>query len=200
MQCFLMEEHSLYWSANKILSTGCTCKHRREVWVGGERAGPKGKIRLTNYKYQKQSGSAGSSSWCTGWGDLFGCRSICGFDISKAFPCIFLRYAEFIDWFIYFPLTAALWSPFCCDPACSLLQRSARDREIQPCNTEDCRTAPAMEKLLKAELKTTLLKAFGSSGGGCISQGQSYETDHGRVFVKINNKPQVKGTASSLLL
>ncbi|XP_066470805.1 fructosamine-3-kinase [Tiliqua scincoides] len=49
-----------------------------------------------------------------------------------------------------------------------------------------------MEKLLKAELKTTLLKAFGSSGGGCISQGQSYETDHGRVFVKINSKPQAR--------
>lgn len=48
-----------------------------------------------------------------------------------------------------------------------------------------------MEKILKAELKTSLLKAFGSSGGGCISQGQSYETDSGRVFVKINHKPQV---------
>uniref|UniRef100_A0A670K5C8 protein-ribulosamine 3-kinase n=1 Tax=Podarcis muralis TaxID=64176 RepID=A0A670K5C8_PODMU len=49
-----------------------------------------------------------------------------------------------------------------------------------------------MEKLLKSELKTSVLKAFGSSGGGCISQGQSYETDHGRVFVKINNKPQAR--------
>ncbi|XP_062979313.1 fructosamine-3-kinase isoform X2 [Elgaria multicarinata webbii] len=49
-----------------------------------------------------------------------------------------------------------------------------------------------MEKLLKAELKTTVLKAFGRSGGGCISQGQSYETDHGRVFVKINSKPQAR--------
>ncbi|XP_061472451.1 fructosamine-3-kinase [Rhineura floridana] len=49
-----------------------------------------------------------------------------------------------------------------------------------------------MEKLLKTELKTTVLKAFGSSGGGCISQGQNYETDHGRVFVKINTKPQAR--------
>uniref|UniRef100_A0A8D0EAT6 protein-ribulosamine 3-kinase n=1 Tax=Salvator merianae TaxID=96440 RepID=A0A8D0EAT6_SALMN len=49
-----------------------------------------------------------------------------------------------------------------------------------------------MEKLLKTELKTTVLKAFGSSGGGYISQGQSYETDHGRIFVKINNKPQAR--------
>ncbi|NWR76453.1 FN3K kinase, partial [Centropus unirufus] len=49
-----------------------------------------------------------------------------------------------------------------------------------------------MEKILKAELKTSILKAFGSSGGGCISQGQAYETDSGRVFVKINHKPQAR--------
>ncbi|XP_075759644.1 fructosamine-3-kinase isoform X3 [Pelodiscus sinensis] len=49
-----------------------------------------------------------------------------------------------------------------------------------------------MEKLLKTELKTSILKAFGSSGGGYISQGQSYETDSGRVFVKINHKPQAR--------
>lgn len=48
-----------------------------------------------------------------------------------------------------------------------------------------------MEKLLKIELKTSILKAFGSSGGGYISRGQSYETDSGQVFVKINHKPQV---------
>lgn len=56
-----------------------------------------------------------------------------------------------------------------------------------------------MEKLLKTELKTSLLKAFGSSGGGCISQGQCYETDHGRVFVKINGKPQVNDDIESCL-
>uniref|UniRef100_A0A8D0GPH0 protein-ribulosamine 3-kinase n=1 Tax=Sphenodon punctatus TaxID=8508 RepID=A0A8D0GPH0_SPHPU len=50
-----------------------------------------------------------------------------------------------------------------------------------------------MEKLLKTELKTSLLKAFGgSAGGGCISQGQSYETDSGRVFVKINLSSQAR--------
>ncbi|XP_050775373.1 fructosamine-3-kinase isoform X2 [Gopherus flavomarginatus] len=49
-----------------------------------------------------------------------------------------------------------------------------------------------MEKLLKIELKTSILKAFGSAGGGYISQGQSYETDSGRVFVKINHKPQAR--------
>ncbi|CAM5097359.1 unnamed protein product [Natator depressus] len=49
-----------------------------------------------------------------------------------------------------------------------------------------------MEKLLKTELKTSILKAFGSSGGGYISRGQSYETDSGQVFVKINHKPQAR--------
>lgn len=48
-----------------------------------------------------------------------------------------------------------------------------------------------MEKILKTELKTSVLKAFGSSGGGYISQGQAYETDSGRVFVKVNHKPEV---------
>lgn len=51
-----------------------------------------------------------------------------------------------------------------------------------------------MEEILKRELKTSVLKAFGSSGGGYISQGQGYETDSGRVFVKINHKPQVNAS------
>lgn len=51
-----------------------------------------------------------------------------------------------------------------------------------------------MEKILKTELKTSVLKAFGSSGGGYISQSQGYETDSGRVFVKINHKPQVNAS------
>ncbi|XP_060109039.1 fructosamine-3-kinase [Heteronotia binoei] len=49
-----------------------------------------------------------------------------------------------------------------------------------------------MDRLLKAELQTSLLQAFGRSGGGCISPGQSYETDRGRVFVKINGKAQAR--------
>lgn len=53
-----------------------------------------------------------------------------------------------------------------------------------------------MEKILKAELNTSVLKALGSSGGGCISQGQTYETDSGRIFVKINHKPQVNASRS----
>lgn len=52
-----------------------------------------------------------------------------------------------------------------------------------------------MEKILKTELKTSVLKAFGGSGGGgYISQGQTYETDSGRVFVKINHKSQVNAS------
>ncbi|XP_029015974.1 ketosamine-3-kinase isoform X1 [Betta splendens] len=49
-----------------------------------------------------------------------------------------------------------------------------------------------MEAKLKKELGTTLLKSTGHSGGGCISEGQSYDTDTGRVFVKINHKSEAK--------
>ncbi|XP_062389204.1 ketosamine-3-kinase [Sardina pilchardus] len=49
-----------------------------------------------------------------------------------------------------------------------------------------------MEAQLKKELGTSTLKATGYSGGGCISEGQSYDTDNGRVFVKINNKSEAK--------
>ncbi|KAJ7989968.1 hypothetical protein DPEC_G00309970 [Dallia pectoralis] len=49
-----------------------------------------------------------------------------------------------------------------------------------------------MEAVLKKELGTSMLKSSGHSGGGCISEGQSYDTDHGRVFVKINYKSQAK--------
>lgn len=48
-----------------------------------------------------------------------------------------------------------------------------------------------MEAMLKKELGTAMLKSTGHSGGGCISEGQSYDTDIGRVFVKINHKSQV---------
>ncbi|MEQ2220781.1 fructosamine 3 kinase [Ilyodon furcidens] len=49
-----------------------------------------------------------------------------------------------------------------------------------------------MEAKLKKELGTTMLKSTGHAGGGCISEGQSYDTDHGRVFVKINHKSEAK--------
>lgn len=48
-----------------------------------------------------------------------------------------------------------------------------------------------METLLKQELGYSSVKASGHSGGGCISQGQSYDTDRGRVFVKVNSKAEV---------
>uniref|UniRef100_A0A8C5RMW3 protein-ribulosamine 3-kinase n=1 Tax=Laticauda laticaudata TaxID=8630 RepID=A0A8C5RMW3_LATLA len=47
-----------------------------------------------------------------------------------------------------------------------------------------------MENLLKAELKTTVLKLLSGSRGGYICQGHAYEIDGGRVFVKSHNKPQ----------
>lgn len=50
-----------------------------------------------------------------------------------------------------------------------------------------------MEAKLKKELGTSVLKSTGHSGGGCISEGQSYDTDFGRVFVKINHKSEVTG-------
>lgn len=48
-----------------------------------------------------------------------------------------------------------------------------------------------MEAKLKKELGTSMLRSAGHSGGGCVSQGQSYDTDSGRVFVKINHKSEV---------
>uniref|UniRef100_A0A1A7WJZ0 protein-ribulosamine 3-kinase n=1 Tax=Iconisemion striatum TaxID=60296 RepID=A0A1A7WJZ0_9TELE len=49
-----------------------------------------------------------------------------------------------------------------------------------------------MEATLKKELGTSKLKSTGHAGGGCISEGQSYETDTGRVFVKSNHKSEAK--------
>ncbi|KAM6904458.1 ketosamine-3-kinase [Xenentodon cancila] len=49
-----------------------------------------------------------------------------------------------------------------------------------------------MEAKLKKELGTSMLKSAGHAGGGCISEGQSYDTDTGRVFVKINHKSEAK--------
>ncbi|XP_064170453.1 ketosamine-3-kinase-like isoform X3 [Anguilla rostrata] len=59
-----------------------------------------------------------------------------------------------------------------------------------------------MEVLLKKELRTSMLKAAGHVGVGYISEGQSYDIDSGRVFVKINHKSQARlmfdGEAASL--
>lgn len=54
-----------------------------------------------------------------------------------------------------------------------------------------------MEALLRKELPTTALRCLGRSGGGCISDGQSYEVDSGRVFVKYNADEKV-GVVSNL--
>lgn len=52
-----------------------------------------------------------------------------------------------------------------------------------------------MEELLRRELGCSFVKATGHSGGGCISQGQTYDTDRGRVFVKVNPKAEVRVAA-----
>lgn len=48
-----------------------------------------------------------------------------------------------------------------------------------------------MEAKLKKELGTSMLKSTSHPERGCISEGQSYDTDSGRVFVKINHKSEV---------
>ena len=48
-----------------------------------------------------------------------------------------------------------------------------------------------MEAFLKRELATSKLRCLGRSSGGCISDGQSYETESGRVFVKHNIEDKV---------
>lgn len=56
-----------------------------------------------------------------------------------------------------------------------------------------------MESLLRAELRTKTLRAFGSpSAGGCISEGRAYDTDAGPVFVKVNRRTQVRGRGTEL--
>ncbi|XP_069510638.1 ketosamine-3-kinase-like [Ambystoma mexicanum] len=47
-----------------------------------------------------------------------------------------------------------------------------------------------MESLLRSELGTALLEETGHSQGGCISHGKTYNTDAGRVFVKMNHRPE----------
>ncbi|XP_068193289.1 ketosamine-3-kinase isoform X2 [Antennarius striatus] len=50
----------------------------------------------------------------------------------------------------------------------------------------------SMKAKLKKELGTTVLKSAGQPAGGCISEGQSYHTDTGKVFVKTNHKSEAK--------
>ncbi|XP_044234680.1 fructosamine-3-kinase isoform X2 [Ursus arctos] len=53
-----------------------------------------------------------------------------------------------------------------------------------------------MEQLLRAELRTATLRAFGSPGAGCISEGRAYDTDAGPVFVKA--RQMFEGEMASL--
>lgn len=49
-----------------------------------------------------------------------------------------------------------------------------------------------MESEIKAALETVKFERFGRGGGGCISSGQGFITDHGKVFVKVNEKSQAR--------
>ncbi|KAJ8021819.1 Ketosamine-3-kinase [Holothuria leucospilota] len=50
-----------------------------------------------------------------------------------------------------------------------------------------------MENFLKRELRSTYVKKVESAGGGCISDGASYDTDNcGKVFVKVNKKSEAQ--------
>ncbi|XP_032033833.2 fructosamine-3-kinase [Hylobates moloch] len=54
------------------------------------------------------------------------------------------------------------------------------------------RAPHSMEQLLRAELRTATLRAFGSPGAYSISEGRAYDTDAGPVFVKVNRKTQAR--------
>ncbi|XP_077314681.1 ketosamine-3-kinase-like [Lithobates pipiens] len=53
-----------------------------------------------------------------------------------------------------------------------------------------------MEDELKKVLRTSEVRPRGPVPGGCISQTQNFDTDRGRVFVKINRWPQAKAMFS----
>ncbi|XP_077110692.1 ketosamine-3-kinase-like [Ranitomeya variabilis] len=50
----------------------------------------------------------------------------------------------------------------------------------------------SMEALLKKELSLSRVQPSGHSGGGCISQGRSYDTDRGCLYVKYNHKAEAR--------
>jgi len=49
-----------------------------------------------------------------------------------------------------------------------------------------------LEEVLKKELNTTTCKSLGFASGGCINEGQSYDTDHGKIFVKLNKSSEAR--------
>ena len=48
-----------------------------------------------------------------------------------------------------------------------------------------------MEELKKQLCLGSIKSLGGVAGGGCISNGQSYQTDVGKIFVKSNDKQEV---------
>ena len=52
-------------------------------------------------------------------------------------------------------------------------------------------SASALEEFFRSQLCTSALTPLGPAVGGCISDGRSYLTDSGPVFVKHNTKSQV---------
>ena len=58
---------------------------------------------------------------------------------------------------------------------------------------------PKLEEILKKELQTTKCESLGFAGGGCINEGQSFDTDHGKIFVKLNDKTGVFMESVTLL-
>ncbi|XP_014673529.1 PREDICTED: ketosamine-3-kinase-like [Priapulus caudatus] len=56
-------------------------------------------------------------------------------------------------------------------------------------------TFQSMEELhdeIKLKLGSKTLEPFGHGGGGCISSGQGYTTDHGKVYLKVNSKAKAR--------
>ena len=48
-----------------------------------------------------------------------------------------------------------------------------------------------LSNVLRRELGAQSVKTIGGGGGGCISQGQGYQVDAAKVFVKMNDKKGV---------
>ena len=48
-----------------------------------------------------------------------------------------------------------------------------------------------MFEQIKEALNTTKLISLGEGGGGCINEGEVYDTDNGKVFIKRNSKEKV---------
>lgn len=53
---------------------------------------------------------------------------------------------------------------------------------------------------IKDLLGTEVLKKIGYTAGGCINEGEGYETDNGLVFIKKNNSPHVNFTLIQFFL